>query len=89
MAKTKPLTKAERAWLIELQELLNRCPSKRIGFITIGDPSVTIYDVQREDEIDQEQQATGCEWGTAAARIEADFGGVCLFFPNAVQSTSG
>ena len=32
------LTKKERAWLNELQEVLDRCPSpKKIGFYTIGD----------------------------------------------------
>ncbi|SQD05030.1 phage protein [Escherichia coli] len=36
------LTKKERAWLNELQEVLDRCPSpKKIGFYTIGDKSIT------------------------------------------------
>ncbi len=35
------LTKKERAWLNELQDVLDRCPSpKKIGFYTIGDKSI-------------------------------------------------
>ncbi len=89
MAKTKPLTKAERAWLTELQEVLNRCPSKRIGFFTIGDPAVCLHDATREDEIGDHQEKEGGEWASAAAAIGADFGGVALYFPNAVHSTAG
>lgn len=46
------LTKKERAWLNELQEVLDRCPSpKKIGFYTIGDKSIYLYDLRRMDEI--------------------------------------
>ena len=42
------LTKKERAWLNELQEVLDRCPSpKKIGFYTIGDKSIYLYDLRR------------------------------------------
>ncbi|EOA6970706.1 hypothetical protein ACWAZR_004589, partial [Escherichia coli] len=35
------LTKKEQAWLSELQDVLDRCPSpKKIGFYTIGDKSI-------------------------------------------------
>ncbi len=38
------LTKKERAWLNELQDVLDRCPSpKKIGFYTIGDKSIYLY----------------------------------------------
>ena len=41
------LTKKERAWLNELQEVLDRCPSpKKIGFYTIGDKSIYLYDLR-------------------------------------------
>ena len=89
MAKTKPLTKAERAWLEEGQKWLNRCPSKRIGFYTVGDADICLHDATRENEIGDEQDANGGEWASAVERIGADFGGVALKFPNAVHSTAG
>lgn len=89
MAKTKPLTKAERSWLTELQELLNRCPSKRIAFFTVGDSFVGLHDATREHEIDNYLNNVGGEWCGAAKEIGADFGGVGLYFPNAVHSTAG
>ncbi|MBB2478478.1 hypothetical protein HEP04_023535 [Escherichia coli] len=40
------LTKKEQAWLSELQNVLDRCPSpKKIGFYTIGDKSIYLYDL--------------------------------------------
>lgn len=46
------LTKKEQAWLSELQNVLDRCPSpKKIGFYTIGDKSIYLYDLRRMDEI--------------------------------------
>ncbi len=40
------LTKKEQAWLSELQDVLDRCPSpKKIGFYTIGDKSIYLYDL--------------------------------------------
>ncbi|ELE21472.1 phage protein [Escherichia coli KTE57] len=46
------LTKKEQAWLNELQDVLDRCPSpKKIGFYTIGDKSIYLYDLRRMDEI--------------------------------------
>lgn len=87
--KTKPLTKAERVWLDELQEVLNRCPSKRIAFFTVGDAWVGLHDVTREDEIGVYQERNGGEWGGAASKIGADFDGKQLTFPNQVHSTCG
>jgi hypothetical protein len=89
MAKTKPLTKAERAWLNELQDMLNSCPSTRIGFYTIGDSQLCLHDATREDEIDDDQSKNGGEWCSAVSRLKADFGGETLDFPNAVHSTAG
>jgi hypothetical protein len=89
MATTKPLTKAERAWLDEFQALMNRCPSKRIGFFTIGDPVLCLHDATREDEIGEERDENGGEWCSAARRLKADFGGETIDFPNAILSTAG
>jgi len=46
------LTKKEQAWIDELQAVLDRCPSpKKIGFYTIGDPSICLYDLRRDKEV--------------------------------------
>lgn len=89
MAKTKPLTKDERAWLEEAQEVLNRCPSKRIAFFTTGDSEVYLHDATREDEIANQLDNEGGEWCSAAGDIGADFDGVYLRFSNSVHSTAG
>lgn len=38
------LNKKELCWVNDLQELLDKCPSKRLGFYTIGDPTVFLFD---------------------------------------------
>lgn len=86
---TKPLTKKELAWLEKVQSVLNECPSKRIAFFTIGDSFVGLHDASREDEISAYLDDSGGEWCGAAKDTGADFGGVGLFFPNAVHSTAG
>lgn len=83
------LNKKERAWLEEFQEMLNRCPSKRLSFATIGDPFLLVFDKTREDEIYAEIESNGGEFISAAARLKADFEGYTLDFPNAVHSTAG
>jgi len=89
MAKTKLLNKIERSWLEEVQEVLNRCPSKRIGFFTTGDSEVYLHDATREHEIGNHLDNEGGEWCGAAEAVGADFGGVSLRFPNCVHSTAG
>lgn len=45
------LTKQEKAWVKKLNKLLAECPSDRIGFATIGDSDVFMFDLTRYDEI--------------------------------------
>lgn len=85
MAQSKP-TKAEKAWLEELQELLDRCPSKRLGFYTIGDPSVSVYDCSKDAKI-YEIADRGGDFGNAVDKAGARLGD--LTFPFNVHSTSG
>lgn len=87
--ETKLLNKRELAWLEKLQTVLNECPSKRIAFFTIGDSFVGLHDATREDEIGAVLDRDGGEWCGAAKQIGADFGGIGLYFPNAVHSTAG
>jgi len=86
---TKPLTKKELDWLKNLQTFLNECPSKRIAFFTIGDSFVGLHDATRENEISEYMDREGGEWCGAAKATGADFGGIGLYFPNAVHSTAG
>ncbi|CUZ15578.1 Uncharacterised protein [Serratia marcescens] len=81
------LNKKERAWLDELQEVLNRCPSTRLGFFTIGDKDVFVYDKRLDKQID-EIQDRGCrDFGLVVNDLDAGFGE--LTFPAAVHSTAG
>jgi len=41
--KVRALTRAERAWVDDLQAVLKRCP-KRLELVTIGDPSLRVID---------------------------------------------
>ncbi|WP_199634929.1 hypothetical protein JEM67_16170 [Serratia sp. PAMC26656] len=81
------LTKKEQAWLDELQEVLNRCPSKRLGFYTMGDNDVFVYDVKKETEISRIMDRDNDDFGPAVDKANANLGG--LFFPAQVHSTAG
>lgn len=89
MGKAK-LTKKEKTWLDELQGVLNRCPSpNRIGFYTIGDPTICLYDLSRYDEVTKRLDTRqSSEWCTAVADSGAGFDEV-ITFPAAVESTAG
>lgn len=78
------LTKEEKAWVKKVNALLAKCPSDRIGFYTIGDPTVFLYDLTHEEEICSEQgdlihilQREG--WGFDEE----------LYFPAAVEGVCG
>ncbi|QYC52621.1 hypothetical protein [Salmonella phage SSBI34] len=45
------LTKAEEKWIRDLQKVIDRCPSDRLGFYTIGDPMIGIYNLEFLDKI--------------------------------------
>lgn len=84
------LTKKERAWVDELQAVIDRCPSpNKIGFYTIGDPSINLYDLRRVDEVmealDSRQSS---DWCVAVQNIGAGFDET-IVFPSAVESTAG
>lgn len=83
----KRLNKAEAAWIAELQEVLDRCPSTRLGFFTIGDPNISIYDRGSDAEITKLQDTRGLDFGPAASKCNARLGEV--IFPSNVHSTAG
>lgn len=81
------LTKAEKAWIAEVQEVLDRCPSKRMGFYTIGDDELFVYDYSKEKKIG-EFQDRGADMSDAVSKANASFD-VFLNFPNNVHSVAG
>ncbi|MDW6969920.1 hypothetical protein RNO05_23110 [Escherichia coli] len=84
------LTKKERAWLNELQDVLDRCPSpKKIGFYTIGDKSIYLYDLRRMDEIMEAlDNRSSMDWCVAVHDMNAGFDEKILF-TSSVESTAG
>ncbi|MFK4136743.1 hypothetical protein ACI2KR_31420 [Pseudomonas luteola] len=79
------LTKAEAAWVKRLQEVLNECPSDRIGAYTIGDCNIELYDRSKDQEIAEAQGNK--EFCVAVQNLDAGMG--TLSFPFQVHSTSG
>jgi len=75
------LTKKERDWIAELQSVLDKCPSRRLGFFTIGDKDVTVYDLDKRGEIDALQYRKGnYDFCTAVQELDAGFVGGHLIF---------
>lgn len=83
------LNKAEKKWLEDLQAVLDACPSKRIGFFSIGDPCISLYDRGKEKEIhaimDRKQNL---DFPGAVNAVKADID-VQLDFPSNVHSVAG
>tara|TARA_R110000850_G_scaffold36594_1_gene96670 strand:- start:553 stop:813 length:261 start_codon:yes stop_codon:yes gene_type:complete len=83
------LTKKEQAWVNKVQKVLNECPSKRIGFYTMGDNDITLYDVIKDDEIRELLNTNNCsDWGPCVEQLNAGFNET-LDFPNPVESVAG
>ncbi len=87
--KMKPLTAAEAKWVEQLEALLAKCPSKRIGAFTVGDDYIILYDRSFDGEIDKLQDALGggCDFGAAVDSLECGVGTVQV--PCSVRSTAG
>jgi hypothetical protein len=83
------LTKAENLWLRMVQDLLNQCPSERLGFYTIGDNDVTVYDCSRTKEINEFELGNELEYEycQCISEVGADLGD--LKFPNQVLNLPG
>lgn len=81
------LNAAEKKWIAELQAVLDACPSKRLGFYTIGDPTIYIYDLRKEKQINDEQDRGG-DFCQAVCAVGADTD-ASLEFPSNVHSTAG
>ncbi|HHD7492612.1 TPA: hypothetical protein ACOVJJ_001244 [Klebsiella oxytoca] len=82
---TSKLTKKELAWIAEVNAVLARCPSpKKIGFYTIGDSSVSLYDLRHDKDISD----TNDDLIVVAQRNGWLFD-ECLEFPSAVNGVCG
>ncbi|MDX8000805.1 hypothetical protein FE394_16830 [Xenorhabdus sp. Reich] len=81
------LTAAEKKWLDKLQKVLNECPSDRLGFYTIGDSYVTVFDLTKGDEINKLQFSAGLDFSPACEKLNAHFD-YELIFPSPVESVS-
>lgn len=82
------ITQAELKWLIRLQKVIDACPSKRLGFYTIGDSEVVLYDKTRDDEINAISDSSNKDFCVIVDELDAGFG-VQLVFPSNVHSTAG
>ncbi|MTC33416.1 hypothetical protein GKR67_02080 [Providencia alcalifaciens] len=83
------LTKKELAWIGKVQKVLDECPSDRLGFYTIGDRAVLLYDLKKSDEICRIQDTPRGDYFCSAVKLaNADFE-ECLTFPSQVESTAG
>ncbi|SUI70764.1 hypothetical protein [Serratia liquefaciens] len=80
------LTKKERQWLDELQEVLNRCSSKRLGFATAGDRDITVYDSSYSELIFKTLEHEGGDYIPTATKLGAVLG--VINFPSQVESTA-
>jgi len=82
--KSKPLTKAEVAWLKKLEKVLLNPPSDRLGMYVTGDARLEIYDRSRDQEIETRGNEDFCH---AVERVGAYFCGVLSACQ--IGSTSG
>ena len=83
------LTAAEKKWLADLQELLDACPSKRLGFYTIGDPDITVYDRTKEKKIEEIQNSHDrMDYPEAVDKAGAALD-IWIKFPSHVHSVTG
>lgn len=73
----------------ELQNVLDRCPSPKNWFYTIGDKSIYLYDLRRMDEIMEAlDNRSSMDWCVAVHDMNAGFEEKILF-PSSVESTAG
>lgn len=78
------LTKAEKAWVAKVNKLLAECPSDRLTFYAMGDPSVSIIDGAYTDEINED----GRDPLTVAQELDAIAREV-IQFPSNVSAVCG
>ncbi|AQT06279.1 hypothetical protein [Acetobacter persici] len=84
------LTNEEKEWMKRLQAVLSDRPSNRLGFFTVGDASLYVYDKTKEADISRhiDEAPKGMDFSKA---VDAVGGGVVriLVFPSEVHSVAG
>ena len=78
------LTKAEKSWVKKVNKILSECPSNKLTFYAMGDPSIFIVDGDHAEEIDSENGDP--------LRIAADSGWLAdetISFPSNVSAVCG
>lgn len=84
------LTKEEKAWLAGVQRAFNKGGSGRLGFYTIGDTDIMVYNKELEDEIDEYQDGGAFDFGQCIEAVGADFKDMpTLKLPASVHSCAG
>lgn len=82
------LTKDEATWIRRTQKVLNACPSDRLGFYTIGDASISIYDRSKDAQINTlMDENRDMDFSAAVEKCNAEF--LFLNFPSMVHATAG
>lgn len=82
------LTKEEIKWVTGVQAELNKYSGERIGFYTIGDYDIFLYDSTKYDKICHYMDANSCDLAEAVEAMDADLGEM-LTFPDSVHSAAG
>lgn len=81
------LTHEEAAWLKKVNALLKKCPSERLGFYTVGDPSIAVYNKSFDDQINDIMMNSNKDFGPTVDAVDARLG--AIMFPSNVHSTAG
>ncbi|HCT8191039.1 TPA: hypothetical protein OT922_003776 [Morganella morganii] len=82
------LTKEEIKWVAGVQAALNKYSGERIGFYTIGDYDIFLYDSTKYDKICHYMDANSCDFPEAVEVMDAGLGEI-LNFPGCVHSVAG
>lgn len=82
----KPLSAKEKQWISDLQAVLDKCPSSRLGFFTTGDSTVTVVDLPVTNAW-EDKNGTDQDYCIAVMHAKSELG--TLTFPADVQSTAG
>ena len=80
------LTAAERKWIKKLQKVIDECPSERLGFYTIGDNNICMYDAEKYDELDLGNIDDDLVFVVRAYDLDFD---TYINFPNNVEGACG
>lgn len=81
-------TPEQLAWIKRVQKALKSKGGEGLGFYTIGDNDVTVYDLSKQGEIIEAQESMReAEFCHAVDYCNAEIGR--LYFPAQVESTAG